>query len=236
MRICVILPVLRNRVFEEITYRELSAAKRGDTEITVVSLDKGPASIESAYDEEVAAPWILEKVKEAEAKGFDAIIINCMGDPALDAAREIVEIPVIGPCQTSLAIASTLGEKFSIIAVLKNAVPAFERLVRKYGFEDRLASIRFIEVPVLELEKRKEEVKNGLLLESRKAIEEDRADVVILGCTGLVGMARELKGALNIPVIDPAQASLKFAEILVDMKISHSKLVYPYPPRKERML
>ncbi|MEM2363586.1 MAG: aspartate/glutamate racemase family protein, partial [Candidatus Nezhaarchaeales archaeon] len=87
MKIRVILPVLKNEIFEEITYREFKAAKRGDVEISVVSLERGPATIESVYDEEVAAPWILEKVKEAEEKGFDAAIINCMGDPALKAAR-----------------------------------------------------------------------------------------------------------------------------------------------------
>jgi Asp/Glu/hydantoin racemase len=68
MRIYVIVPILKNELLEEITYKELESCKRKDTEITVVSLEKGPASIESAYDEEIAAPWILEKVKEAEEK------------------------------------------------------------------------------------------------------------------------------------------------------------------------
>ncbi|MEM1900535.1 MAG: AroM family protein [Candidatus Nezhaarchaeales archaeon] len=235
MKIRVVLPVLKNEIFEEITYREFKAAKRGDVEISVVSLEKGPATIESVYDEEIAAPWILEKVKEAEEEGFDAVIINCMGDPALKAAREIVRIPVIGPCQASMAIASTICDKFSIIAVLKNIVPAFWRKAREYGFEARVASIRSIEIPVLELEEKRSEVKAKLLAEAKKCLE-DGADTIILGCTGMVGMAAEIQNALNVPVIDPAIASLKLAECLVDMKLSHSKLAYPEPPTKKRIL
>jgi len=236
MKIRVIIPILKEKAFEESTYKELEAARRKDAEISVVSIEKGPASIESAYDEEIAAPWILEKVKEAEEMGFDAAIIDCMGDPALHAAREIVSIPVIGPCQASMAIASTLCDKFSVVTVLKRLIPLFWIKVREYGFEAKVASVRSVEVPVLELEEKRGEVKDRLLTESKKAIEEDQAGAIILGCTGMLGMAKELQEALGIPVIDPAVASMKLAESLVDMKISHSKLVYPKPPEKERRL
>jgi len=236
MKVCVVIPILKEKIFEEITYRELEVARRKDVEISVVSIDKGPASIESAYDEEIAAPWILEKIKEAEEKGFDAAIIDCMGDPALDAAREIVDIPVIGPCQASMAIASTLCDRFSVVTVLKSVLPLFWRLAKHYDFESKVASVRSVEVPVLELEEKRNEVKDRLLAESKKAIEEDGAGAIILGCTGMIGMAKELQEALGIPVIDPAVASMKLAESLVDMKISHSKLAYPKPPEKERRL
>jgi len=236
VKICVIIPILKNKIFEEITYRELEVARRKDAEISVVSIEKGPASIESAYDEEIAAPWILEKIKEAEEKGFDAAIIDCMGDPALNAAREIVSIPVIGPCQASMAIASALCDKFSVVTVLKRLLPIFWRRVKEYGFEAKVASVRSVEVPVLELEEKRSEVKATLLAESKKAMDEDGAGAIILGCTGMVGMARELQEAIGIPVIDPTVASIKLAESLVDMKISHSKLEYPKPPKKERRL
>lgn len=236
MRIFVILPILRNEVFEEITRRELEAAKRKDTEIYVVSLNKGPASIESAYDEELAAPWILERVRESEEKGFDAVIIDCMGDPALHAAREIVSIPVIGPCQASLALASIVSDRFSIVTILNRVLPLLRRKVREYGFEGKVASVRFVEIPVLELEEKREEVKARLLSESKRALEEDGAEAIILGCTGMIGMAAELQESLNVPVIDPAVASVKMAEIMVDMRITQSKRGYPKPPDKLRVL
>lgn len=233
MKICAIIPILKEEIFEEITYKELKAAARSDVEISVVSIEKGPASIESAYEEEMAAPGILEKVREAEKKGFDAVIIDCMGDPALEAAKEIVDIPVVGPAQSSMAIASTLGDKFSVVTVLDRLIPLIWREAKDYGYESQVASVRSVKVPVLELEEKRAEVKAALLKESKKAIEEDGADTIILGCTGLIGMARELQEALKVPVVDPGVAPVKFAEILVDLKLSQSKVVYPKPPPKE---
>jgi len=234
LRIFVLVPILKQRAFEEVTYAELKTAAREDVELVVDSITKGPASIESEYDEVWAAPWIVEKVTWADKNGFDAIIIDCMGDPALEAAREVANTPVIGPCQSSMAIASTISDRFSVVTVLKRLIPLFWRNAKRFGFESKIASVRSVEVPVLELDEKRDEVKTILLAESKKAIEEDGADAIVLGCTGMVGMARELQDALKIPVIDPAIASLKLAEALVDMKLSHTKLVYPQPPPKER--
>lgn len=235
MKVYVIVPILYNEKLEKATIKEFEQAARPDTEITVKSLDKGPASIESMYDELLAAPWILEEVKEAEEKGFDAVIIDCMGDPGLHAARELVEIPVIGPCEASMALAHMVCHKFSVVTVLQSVIPLLERMVREYGFGERFASVRSIEVPVLELE-REEETRAALLAESKKALEEDGADTIILGCTGMLNMARGLQEALGVPVIDGAVAALKMAESLVDMKLSQSKRVYPTPTDKIRKM
>ncbi|MCP4321048.1 MAG: hydrogenase expression protein HupH, partial [Alteromonadales bacterium] len=43
----------------------------------------------------------IKQAIKAERAGADAIIIDCMGDPGLNACREAVSIPVIGPCQTA---------------------------------------------------------------------------------------------------------------------------------------
>ncbi len=235
MRVCVILPILQNDFFEEVTEREFKAYARPGTEITVVSLERGPASIESMYDEYVSAPWTLEKVKLAEQEGYDAVIIDCMGDPALHGARELVDIPVIGPAEASMAMACVIGHRFSVVTVLQSVVPIFHNMVAAYGFKDRFASIRFIDIPVLELD-REDEVKEGLAVESRKAIDEDGADLIILGCTGMIGMAKGLEKKLGVPVIDPTAAALKMAESMVDLGYSHSKLTYPKPPDKVRKM
>lgn len=234
MKIYVIIPILPHKGFEELTYKEFEAAKRPGTEIVVKSVRKGPASIESKYDEEIAAPWILEEVVNAEKQGYDAVIIDCMGDPSLYAAREIATIPVIGPCEASMAIASTISHKFSVVTVLTNIVRLFDEMVKVYGFESKFVSTRSVEVPVLDLEKKREEVEEALASESKKALEEG-ADTIILGCTGMVGMAKALQKKLGVPVIDPAVASLKLAEILVDMKLTHSKIYFPEPPKKKRV-
>jgi allantoin racemase len=216
MRICVVIPILQNDYFEEITEKEFKAYARPGTEI-------------------FSTPWTLKKVKRAEKEGYDAVIIDCMGDPALHAARELVDIPVLGPAEASMAMASIIGHKFSVVTVLQSVVPIFHRMVASYGFKERFASVRSIDIPVLELD-REDEVKEGLATESRKAIDEEGADLIILGCTGMIGMAQELQKKLGIPVIDPTAAALKMAESIVDLGLSHSKLVYPKPSDKLRKM
>lgn len=60
--------------------------------------------------------------------------------------------------------------------------------------------------------------------QGKKAIEEDGAEVLILGCTGMTGMAQKLSEALGVYVIDPLPTAVKLAETLVSLKLSQSKL------------
>ena len=237
MRIRAVTPIITES-FGPMILEEFAAVARPDAEISNVFLDSGPASVESAYDEAVAVPDMLAKVRQAEREGIDAVIINCFGDPGLDAAREVVSIPVIGPCEASMHVAAMLGHKFSVVTVLDRLIPELELHAEKYGVGGKLASARSVDLPVLDLEKGREQFVARALEEAVEAIEEDGAHVIVLGCTGLAGLDRQIENALDekgyqIPVIDPAATAFKVAEALVDLKLAHSKRTYPYPPEKE---
>ncbi len=233
--IYIINPVI-NKEAERLTLKEAKAVAASDAQLHVVSIDKGPASIECRYDEAVAVPYILQKVKEIEDKA-DAIIINCFLDPGVDAAREITDVPIIGPGISTMAMAQLLGHNFSVVTVLSRLAPITEELAVKSGIT-KLINVRAIDMPVLELKDRAKTVEK-LTEESIKATENDGAHVIVLGCTGMAGLAEQLKLGLakqghEVPVLDAMIVSLKIAESLIDMKISHSRLTYPQPPEKER--
>ena len=206
------------------------------TELVIRALDRGPTSIESVCAEYKAGPHIFSRVLEAAKEGFDAVVISCVGDPALHACRELVEIPIVGAGMASMTLAASLGHYFSVITVLDEIVPLIAQNVRILGLASKLASVRAVSIPVLELESDIEKTKRTILEEARKAIKEDGADVIALGCTGMIGMAEDLTRELGIPVIDPILAALKMAEALVEMGLSHSKTEYPKPPEKMRLL
>jgi allantoin racemase len=239
MKIRIIVPVATDRFNEEVR-REFKAYANPDTEIDVVNLDKGPESIESEYDEVLAAPDILNKAKEAEKQGLDGIIIDCFGDPGVRAAREIVNIPVIGAGQPSMLLASMLGQKFSVVTVLKNVAPMIYNLAKIYGVYEKLASVRYINIPVLELAD-KVRVRDAIYGEMVKAVENDEAHVLVLGCTGMMGLSQELCSMLkekgyDVPVVDPAASSLKIMEAMVKLKVKQSKETYMPPPTKPRKI
>jgi len=237
MKIRAVTPIITES-FGPLILEEFGRVARPDTEISNVFLESGPASIESYYDEAVAVPGIIARVRQAEREGVDAVIINCMGDPGLDVAREVVSIPVIGPCEASMHLAAMLGHKFAVVTVLDRLLPQLELMAQKYGVGGKLACARSIDLPVLELEAGREQFVGRAVDAAMEAIEEDGAHVIVLGCTGMAGLAQQIESALRergyeVPVIDPASTALKMAEALVDLKLAHSKRTYPYPPKKE---
>lgn len=238
MKIKVILPIVSTN-FKEETYKEFSFYAAADTEVDVVNLAYGPASIESEYDEALALPGILKEALEAEKEGFDAVISDCFADPGVKAAREVLGIPVVGPGEAAMLFASSLAHSYSVVTVLPNVVSMIRNVSRIAGLDSKLASIRYVSIPVLEVQD-KGRLVDALHKESIRAIEEDHAHSIILGCTGFLGVASDLQDRLlssgyDVPVIDPAFASVQLVESLVEMKVKQSRLTYMTPPSKERI-
>lgn len=237
MQIRVVVPIIGQRWAEE-AQKAYGALARPGTVVSAVAIEKGPASIETHRDEALAVPGVLLKVQEAAREGMEAVVIDCMGDPGLEAARELVSIPVIGPAQASMHLAAALAHRFSIITVLEQTIPVVEEQVVRYGLAGRLASVRAVNIPVLEIKEDKERVAAALVEEGLRAVREDGAHIIIPGCTGMIGLARRVQEGLAergclVPVIEPPWAALKLAESLVDMGLAHSKRTYPPPPPKE---
>jgi allantoin racemase len=203
------------------------------TVVEITDIQTGPSSIESAFEEYLSVPGTVEMAIQTEKDNFDGMILGCFGDPGLEALREMVSIPVVGPGETAMHIAAMLGHRFSIVTVLDSVVPSMERLARVVGLDKKLASVRAVNVPVLDLRRNGEATTNRMMEESRKAIQQDRADVIVLGCMSMafMGVSDKMQQSLGIPVVNPALASLKVLEGLVMAGLSHSKKAYPFPPK-----
>lgn len=214
--------------------------ERDDLKFSHSILENGPSSIESEYDEAISVPDIIRKAVEAEHNGADAIIIDCMGDPGLNACKEAVSIPVIGPCQTSMYIASMLGDQFSFITVLERLRPMIRHLSLAYGVAGNYASFAAVNVPVLDIHKDIKKLNEALIIESINAIENYHSGAIILGCTGFLGCAEAIETGLtakklNVPVIDPIPLCVHIAAALIATGLKHSKRVYPFPEKKKRV-
>jgi allantoin racemase len=219
-----------SEIWEKPNLELLQKFKNPDTEIYISTIKEGPEEISCAYDGAKAINYALEEAEKAQSEGFNAVAMSCFLDVGLDAMREILDIPVVGACQAALHLASLLGTKISIITSNKNGgtIRAIEDLVNKYGFKSKLASIRKVNLTPLQFAVEKQKLKKELLVEAKKAIREDKADVIILGCSGM-NVAPWLQEQINIPVVDPLIAVIKILEVLGKMHLSHSKLAYPKP-------
>lgn len=237
MRIKVITP-LTSEAFERETREEVIKFVSPGTEIDTERIEYGAESIESAYDEALCAPGTIRLAEKAQSEGYDGIFISCMGDPALDAVREKIDIPVVGPARTTMLYAADLAHTFSVVTILKNVIVLIEDLAKKLGLIEKMVSVRSVDIPVLELTD-KGGLISSLVNESIIAIEEDSAHSIILGCTGMMGVADALKDSLlrkgyNVPVLDPVPIAIRYLETLISLKLSQSKKTYMPVVVKER--
>ena len=232
MKIMIINPNTSESMTDHIR-KEAEKIKRPDTHLTVVCPDQGPETIESAYDEAYAVPPTLDLVKKANREGYDAVILACFSDPGLEAAKEISKIPVVGIEESTLHVAAMLGARFSIMTPRKQRIPSRTEHVFARGLGHFLASVRALDLSVADTDQYPEKTKQRVFEAAQKAVEEDGAEVIILGCAGMAGYASELEARLNIKVLDPTAVAVKIAEAMADLGLAHSKrAMFAYPPEK----
>lgn len=217
----------------------IDTAKRPETQVDVVSLDRGPKHLEYHYYEALILADVLHLVKRAEKEGYDAAIPGCFYDPGLREAREITDrIVVTAPAEASMLIAATLGHRFSIIVGRKKWIPKMRENAVNYGLVERLASFESVELGVEDFQKDKEETERRLAEAAQRAIENKLAEVIILGCGYQFGFYQVLQKKLGVPVIDAVVAALKHAEMGIELRKrfgwGHSKCCeYESPPAEE---
>lgn len=213
--------------------RKLQTWALPDTQVTVQAVHAGPASIESMYEEYLAIPAMAQLAVQVQDEGAHAAIIGCFGDPGLDGLREVTDMLVVGPASASIAMATTLGHRFSIVTVTDSIIPALRRLAWEAGALDALASIRAINVPVIELNKDHAAGVTKMLEQGRRAVEDDGADTLVLGCMsmGFLDVAEQMTQELGVPVINPSRAALHLAEATLALGLTHSRRAYMKPPK-----
>ncbi|MER8672868.1 MULTISPECIES: aspartate/glutamate racemase family protein [unclassified Mesorhizobium] len=221
MQILVVNPNTTASMTETIAAAARGVAGAG-TEVIAVTSSMGPASIEGYYDEALAVPGLLMEIAAGERAGAQAAIIACFDDTGLDAARAMASIPVIGICEAALGVASYIAQRFTVVTTTERSRVPVEGLVQRYGMAGR-ARVRAADIPVLSLEDAASGAVEKLRAEIARAIAEDRAEAIVLGCAGMADLAHRLQQEFDLPVIDGVGAALKQAEALIALGLSTSK-------------
>ncbi|WOS64860.1 aspartate/glutamate racemase family protein [Sinorhizobium fredii] len=221
MRILIVNPNTTISMTEKAATAARAVAGHG-TEIIAATSRGGPASIEGHYDGAIAVPGLLMEIREGEAAGADAAIIACFDDTGLEAARALARIPVVGLCESAVLTAALLSQRFTVITTLERSRVLIENLVRRYGMGDR-AKVRAADIPVLELEDAASSALDKLKGQIERALEEDGAEAIVLGCAGMADLAQSLQRQYGVPVIDGVSAAVKQAEALVAQGLMTSK-------------
>ena len=239
MKLKLICPIT-DKNFEKECQAEAEKYSSHGVTIDAERIPYGTASIESEYDEALSAPGIIKLGLDSANKGYDGIMVSCMGDPGVNALRELVDIPVVGPCRTALLYAADLSRRFSVITVTDGVAPIIERVALEVGVAGKMASCKAVNIPVLELVDM-ERLVSVLAKLALEAVEKYDAQCLVLGCTGMIGVEKKLEAFLmdkgfDVPVLYPVPVALKYLETLVSLGLSRARLSYPKPSDKERSI
>lgn len=198
------------------------AVARPDTEIVAATSQNGPPSIQGFLDVATCVPGLLDEVKRHP--DVDAIVIACFDDTGLDAVRCLVSVPVLGIGEAAYHAASMIATKFSVITTLSRSVPGLENNLQRYGLARKCVRVRATDIPVLKLEEGDPATLDKIRLEIRDAIEQDRAEAIVLGCAGMADLMEQLSNEFGLPVIDGVAVGVALAEALANTGLVTSKI------------
>jgi allantoin racemase len=197
-----------------------------------VAVKWGAALGDSYHDMLLMEFTVFQAGVKAEEEGYSAVVIDTVSDSGMRALRSRINIPVLGPGECAFQMAMMLGKRFTVLTMWDEWFPLYEKTLTEYGYWDRVASLRSIDTrpDVTELLEGKEDIIfDKLKAEAEAAMEEDGADVIVLGSTTMHQSASWLGANLPIPVINPGLVAYKQAELLVQLSLTHSKRAFPTP-------
>jgi allantoin racemase len=207
------------------------AASEG-TEIVPLRARFGAASVDCNFESYLSAVAVMNEVATYEGP-YDAVVMAGFGEHGRDGLQELIEKPVLEICEASAHVAMMIGRSYSVVTTLQRSVPAIEDRLRLAGLDDRCASVRASGMSTSEVDEDPAGVARAVVEEARRAVEDDHAEVICLGCAGMAGLEDAITSALGVPVIDGVAAAVKLAEALVGLGLATSKVsTYAYPEPK----
>lgn len=206
IRVLIINPNTNPAVTERVKQAAIARSEPG-IELEVVNPEQGPLSIESVEERQHAERQVLGLIREKQSNGYDAYLMACFDDIALEQARKIVRAPVLGTCEPSIAAAKSISKKFSVITTVHQAVPGIEALMRHYD-AGQDCTVRAAGIGVAQAAQGGELATEPVLAAARAALREDGAEAILLASGGLTGYGEALSESIGVPVVDGVCAAI----------------------------
>lgn len=208
--------------YDDVIRETVVPYKSDGTSIDVLHLENVPPNIDYFWAKHVIEAAIFEEVLRLEREGYNAVISGCCYDPAVRVARELVEIPVVGPMEATLNMVDYFGHRFALVTDVKKAVPYHEDTMRLHG-NTNCRGIRCIDWTVEQMVQDPSGLARDAVEASTRILEETGAEVAVLACTIIAGCVEKvsLEQGLyrDLPLVNPNVMALKMAEALADLQI-----------------
>lgn len=213
LRVTIVTPLRATEADLARRQRRYGAQARPDTAVTLVNLDGGPPALETAGDIEASAEAIARQMRIGPAADCDAILVDCVYDPAVDAVRDATGVPTFGPTRLTLPLVAAVAQRFSIVSRTEGLASLLAELAAQYGHGTGLASLRTLGLSY-------EEGKDPARFEAamcaalRRVAREDGAEAVVLGSTTMAVTDAMRDAAGGLPLFMPGMVALRVVEHL----------------------
>ncbi|MGW2898737.1 aspartate/glutamate racemase family protein [Streptomyces sp. NPDC001212] len=211
---------------------QAAASASPGVEIVGLTPSFGPESVEGNFESYLAAVAVMDRIVRYD-EPYDAVIQAGYGEHGREGLQELLDVPVVDITEAAAQVAMLIGRTYSVVTTLDRAVPQIQDRLLLAGLNERCASVRASGLPVLELEADPARAADAIVAEARRAVDEDRAEVICLGCGGMAGLDQKISAATGVPVVDGVAAAVTLAEGLVRLGLSTSKARSYAPPRSK---
>lgn len=215
MRIMIINPNTSTEVTDLICDQARKSASPG-TELKFETATRGVPYIATRAEAIIGGHVTLEVLAQ-HTNEFDAAIIAAFGDPGLGAARELFDQPIVGLAEAGMLTACMLGRRFAIVSFSATLEPWYQECVEWHGLTDRLAGILTLDQRFQSIGTVHQEMAIQLIDLCKTAINDYRADAIVIAGAPLSGLAHRIKDEIPVPLIDCVSAAVFQAETLVRM-------------------
>jgi allantoin racemase len=211
---------------------QAAAVAAPGTEIVGLTPRFGAESVEGNVESHLAALAVLDAVRQYDG-GYDAVIQAGFGEHGREALQEALEVPVVDITDAAASTAMFLGRRYGVVTSLDRTVPLISDRLLLAGLAAHCASVRASGLGVPELEREPERAVEAIAEQAARAVADDGAEVIVLGCGGMAGLAGAVRDRTGVPVVDGVPAAVTVAESLVRLGLRTSK-VRTYAPARPK--
>lgn len=178
---------------------------------------------------QLVAPAYIDCYRQAEKEGYDAAVPLGMLDLGVDGGKSAVDIPVLGPAESSLHIASLVGDRFGLIVYHQTLLPFSLAIARRYGMESRVVDVGVSGFDLPDLAAHHDEVVENFVKEAERLKAKGAEVIIPMGvsqCPVHIDPGW-LQDRLGMPVVEGIGAPIRLAAMMASLGIKQSRIRWP---------
>jgi len=178
---------------------------------------------------QLVAPAYIDCFKRAERDGYDAVVPLGMLDLGVDGGKSAVDIPVVGPVEASLHIASIIGDRFGLIVYHNSLLPFSRAIVQRYGMESRVVDFGVSGFDLPDLAAHHDEVVENFVNEAKRLVTQGSEVIIPMGISQCPVHIKPdwLQKQIGVPVVEGIGAPIRMAALLVSLGLKQSRVRWP---------